>query len=460
VKALPFIGPVREFTGDVLAFLTKSRAAYGEAFRIRMFGIEMTCLCGSDAIALLEDNTYLRTGKSMHVLDEALQSRLPSTFDGPQHSMFRKIHFQFLNRRLESQRREDIQKCLARHTDRWQAGRQLDVLREAQTQTVDVLSNLLNGEPFPFSGKDLARVVHTLIGATYGHVPKWLALGNPFYRATQKRMRTHLLELVARVRANPELAASTLVGQYLDFPPPTGVERWEDDDLVAVPYGAYLAGFDTVASAASFLLYQLLRHPDFLAQVRQEHTELARESSGSVDPMKQVLLRAAFLETVRLNPPGALVIRYAERDFEFSGFTIRNGDEVLVVIASHHMNDELFPRPHEFEPTRFLGGTEQAIILKRHVLAFGSGNHRCTGAMIGELMAVEIVSTWVNQFDLALVPAGQRPRVVARPFTQPLGLRVKVLGRRSSAATGGKEEKPVIRVGLLGASPCPDARSP
>ncbi len=429
VRSLPLIGPLRQFLGDVLPFLVSSRATYGDAFRLRMLNVEMTCLFGPEAIALLEAGSCLRTSKSMHVLDGELQSRLPSTFDGPQHPMFRKLHLQFMNKSLESSRRTDIQSCLARHTGQWRAGDRLDVLHEAQVQTVDVLSTVLNGEPFPFSKKDLALVVHTLIWATFGHAPRWI-LRNPFYRSAQKRMRSHLLDLIARIRDDPDRAATTLVGRYFDFPPPTGMERWEDRDLVAVPYGAYLAGFDTVASASSFLLYRLLTHPGALARVRQEIERLSRESSTLVDPTRQQYLRAAFLETVRLNPPGAAVLRFADRDFEFAGYSIRKGDEILVVIAGDHLDADVFPRPNEFDPTRFLG--PEAVDRKRRVLPFGSGSHRCTGAFLGELVAVEMVSHWVDRFDLRVVPAGRKVRAVARPFTQPRGLRVEVLARRST----------------------------
>jgi cytochrome P450 len=426
VKSVPFIGPVRQFLGDVLPFLMESRATYGDAFRLRMFNLEMTCLCGPEAIDLLEAGSCLRTSKSMHVLDGELGSCLPSTFDGPQHRMFRKAHLEFMTASLESKRREDIQSRLAEHTAGWRAGDQVDVLHEAQVQTVDVLSVLLNGEPFPFSKKELALVVHTLIWATFGHAPAWV-LRNPVYRSVQKRMRSHFLDLVARIRSSPERAA-TLVGRYLDLEPPIGRERWEDRDLVAVPYSAYLAGFDTVASASSFLLYRLLTHPDHLAQVRQEHEELSRESTGPVAPAKQKYLRAAFLEAVRLNPPGTAVLRVADRDFEFAGYSIRKGDEVLVVIASDHLNPEIFERPNEFDPTRYFAS--QSGPLRRRVLPFGSGSHRCTGAVLGELVAVEMVSYWVNNFDLEVAPARRKVRAVARPFTQPEGLRVKVLARR------------------------------
>ncbi len=101
--------------------------------------------------------------------------------------------------------------------------------------------------------------------------------------------------------------------------------------------------------------YQLLTHPDDLAQVRQEFEELARESSCPVAPLRQKYLRAAFLETVRLNPPGAAVLRFADRDFEFGGYSIRKGDESLVVVAGDHLNSALFPHPNNFDPSRFLG---------------------------------------------------------------------------------------------------------
>lgn len=432
VKAAPLVGPLRPFLGDVLAFLTETRAAYGDVFRLRMATLELTCLCGDDAIALLQRDRGLRTSTSMHVLDEEMQSRLPSLIDGPEGPAIRKIHHQFMNHRLEVARRDDIQGWLDQHTERWEPGVRLDVLSEAQTQTVDLLSRLLNGEPFPFKKRDLSLLVHTLIWATFGHAPRMI-LRNPAYRSAQRRMREHLLRLVADIRADPERMSSTLVGHYLEVPPPSDLGEWTDADLVSAPYGAYLAGYDTVASAASFLLYRLLSNPGSLARVREEHEALATDGDGPVDPMRQKYLRAAFLETVRLNPPGSAVLRFAERDFEFADCSIREGDELLVMIASDHLDPDLFPEPSRFDPGRFLG--EDAADLKRRVLPFGSGAHKCTGAALGELIAVEMVSNWVNRFDLELDRGRRGLKVTARPYTQPSGLRVTVAARRGAEVT-------------------------
>lgn len=429
IKAIPFIGPIRQFTGDVLPFLNETRKKYGEAFRLQLMGNELTILCGNDAIALLEHDELLNTTRSMEVLARAVNSKLTYTFAGPNHKYYRKIHSGWLNRQLEKERRDEIVRTVAEHTSHWSHGHIFDALKESQSQTVDVLSRILNGEPFPFTSKELSTVVHTLIFATYGHVPLWLVLNNPVYKKTQKKMNENSLKLVRRVRQDPAFAERTLIGQYLKVEPKEDLDRvWRDDDLKIVPIAAYLAGYDTVASAAAFMLYQLLSHPDWLQKVRDEYRQLSEESNGQVDPMKQKVLRAIFMETTRINPPGALVIRYATKDFQFHDYTIRKGDEVIVQISSNHMNEEIFPNPEKFDPNRFLD--DEVPQLKRNILPFGSGAHRCTGAMVGPLFSQEMVSYWVNHFDLALVPGHDKPRVVALPFTQPLGLRVRVLGRR------------------------------
>lgn len=429
INSIPFIGPVREFTGDVVPFLVQTRKEYGDIFRMRLFGAELTCLCGPDAIALMENDDVLCTTKSMKVLKKAMGSRLPMTFDGPQHKVYRKAHSSFLNRRLERARRDEIVSCLDQQTEKWQPGHRFDALKEAQSQTVQMLSQILNREPFPFSKEDLSTVIHTLFFATYGRVPMWLALNNPKYKTAATRMQKHFLSHVRRVQADPELIKETMVGQYLSCPPPEGTHRWEDDDLKIVPLMAYLAGFDTVASASGFLLYRLLSNPQHLQKVRDEYQALKANTDGYVDPMDQKFLRASFQETVRINPPGALVIRYAAQDFQYGGYTIRKGDEVIIQISLDHLDEELFPNPTHYDPSRFL--VKGASELKRHVLAFGSGAHRCTGAMMGPLITQTMVSYWVNNYDLKLVPRHSRPKVVARPFTQPLDLKVEVVGPRS-----------------------------
>ena len=101
IKTTPFIGPFKEFTGDVMPFLNEQRKIYGDAFRFPIFGLDQTILAGDDAIALLEHDELLTTKDKMDTLVKAVGSRLPGTFDGPYHKHYKRIQTSWLNRKLE-----------------------------------------------------------------------------------------------------------------------------------------------------------------------------------------------------------------------------------------------------------------------------------------------------------------------------------------------------------------------
>lgn len=435
IKTMPFIGPVKHFTGDCMPWLNQMRSEYGEAFRFPIMGQEITALVGDDAIALLEHDELLTTKDKMDTLVKAVGSKLPGTFDGPYHKHYKRIQTAWLNRKLERERRPEVVEAVADNVAHWKPGFVFDPLIETQAQTVDILSRVLNGEKFPFTHKELALVVRTLIIATYGPLPLWVTLNFPGFKKTMAKFNENSLRLVHRVRTDPEFAERTFMGQNLKYEAKEDLGgEWKDEDLKVAPMAAYLAGYDTVASAAAFMSYQLLAHPEWLQKVREEYVRLYKESGGDVDPMEQKVLRACFMETTRLNPPGILVTRTATKDFLFKGYQIRKGDEVIVQIASNNMDETIYgPNTDIFDPSRFMG--EDLTARKRALLTFGSGAHRCSGAMIGPLFSQEIVAHWVSYFDLELVKGHEKPKVACLPFTQPLNLRIRVIGRRDPFAS-------------------------
>jgi len=434
IKTTPFIGPFKEFTGDVMPFLNEQRKIYGDAFRFPIFGLEQTILAGDDAIALLEHDELLTTKDKMDTLVQAVGSRLPGTFDGPYHKHYKRMQTAWLNRKLERERRPEVAEAVVDNVAHWKVGYEFNPLHETQAQTVDILSRVLNGEKFPFNHKELALVIRTLIFATYGPAPLWLTLNVPGFKKTMAKFNENSLKLCRRVKSDPEFADKTLMGQYLKYEAKEDIGgEWKDEDLKVVPMAAYLAGYDTVASAAAFMSYQLLANPEWLEKVREEYVTLSRENDGDVDPMKQKVLRACFMETTRIHPPGILVIRTATKDFQFKGYQIRKGDNVIIQIASNNMDEDIYgSNVEQFDPSRFLG--DELTSRKRALLTFGSGAHRCSGAMIGPLFSQEMVAHWVNYFDLELVEGHDKPVVKCLPFTQPFNLKLRVKARRDPFA--------------------------
>lgn len=116
-------------------------------------------------------------------------------------------------------------------------------------------------------------------------------------------------------------------------------------------------GIDTTEGMITNLVRHLLTHPAALAAVRAE----------------PALLSNAIEESVRLEPAAAVIDRYATRDVELAGASIRAGDPVTVSIAGANRDPAVFDAPDAFDVHRPNA---------RVHLAFALGPHFCLGARL------------------------------------------------------------------------------
>jgi cytochrome P450 len=87
----------------------------------------------------------------------------------------------------------------------------------------------------------------------------------------------------------------------------------------------------------------------------------------------------ALEESLRLEPAAAVIDRYATRDVELAGASIRKGDFVEISIAGANRDPATFPDPDRFDPQR-----ENAKLQ----VAFAHGPHVCVGMHLARLEAL------------------------------------------------------------------------
>jgi cytochrome P450 len=87
----------------------------------------------------------------------------------------------------------------------------------------------------------------------------------------------------------------------------------------------------------------------------------------------------ALEESLRLEPAAAVIDRYATRDVELAGASIRKGDFVEISIAGANRDPATFPDPDRFDPHR-----ENAKLQ----VAFAHGPHVCVGMHLARLEAL------------------------------------------------------------------------
>jgi cytochrome P450 len=169
------------------------------------------------------------------------------------------------------------------------------------------------------------------------------------------------------------------------------------DEVVANAAVLMFGGIETTEGMITNALWHLLNHRDQLDLVL-------------ADPS---LLPNALEESLRLEPAAAVVDRYATRDVEVAGASIRRGDLVTVSLAGAGRDPAVFPSPDVYDVRR--------TNARRH-LAFASGPHICLGMHLTRLETQAAVSASLELPGLCLDPASPPPRGLV--FRKPPALNV------------------------------------
>ncbi len=157
-----------------------------------------------------------------------------------------------------------------------------------------------------------------------------------------------------------------------------------DTELRATAGLVLAAGFETTVNLLGSGTVLLLQNPDQLDRVR-------------ADPS---LWGGVVEETLRVEGPVQMTGRFASRDTELAGRTLRKGSLVLTYLAGANRDPAVFDRPATFDV-----GRSNA----RDHLTFSAGRHFCLGAALARQEGeVGLRSLFERYPHLALGAPGQR----------------------------------------------------
>jgi cytochrome P450 len=165
-------------------------------------------------------------------------------------------------------------------------------------------------------------------------------------------------------------------------------------ELLGMVWVLLLGGLSTTADMISYILYDLLTHPDQLALVRR-------------DPE---LIAGAVEESLRYDPPVHTHIRFAAADTELAGVGIPRGTPVYVVLGAGNYDPAKFKDPESFD-------------IRRHPndhLSFGEGIHFCIGAAPARLQGRVMLGEVLRRFPRLRLAPDFRPRWAGSVFSRGL----------------------------------------
>ncbi|MFJ6378900.1 cytochrome P450 [Kitasatospora sp. NPDC092039] len=195
------------------------------------------------------------------------------------------------------------------------------------------------------------------------------------------------------------------------------------------------AGTETVSTTLTWLLDELLRHPEAEARILAELDE--HLPAGSV-PTPEALARLTYTrsvtqEVVRLHAPNAFLMRTAQVPVELGPYRVPAGTELLYSLTALHRDPVRYPEPMSFRPERWQdgGGTGRPSFLP-----FGAGKHKCIGEAFAWAELTVAAAAILRRWRPVAVP-GARAREVVWTTVQAQGLRVRLAPRGARSPRGG-----------------------
>jgi len=404
-------------------FLERCRERYGDTFTLRI-AHEDCWIVLSDPDVVKEVFTgnpaTLHAGEANAILRPLLGDQSVLLLDDEAHLVKRKLMLPSFHGERMERYGELMREIAEREIASWPRQQTLALLPQMQALTLEVIMRAVFGVDRGPRLDRLRALLRRLLDYTMD--PRTLVplvlLGPerlafiPQLRRVFDQVDLALHEEIAQRRQEPGLAerddvlSLLLEARYDDG---TGMSDQElRDQLMTL----LVAGHETTATALSWAIERLVRHPDKLQRLRDD---VAAGSNEYVD--------AVAKETLRLRPVIPIVVRQLVEPMEIGGWALPAGIRVAPCIHLIHRRPDIYPEPARFRPERFLESPPGTYTW----IPFGGGIRRCLGASFALFEMQVVLGAIVTHARLrAPVSAGERVRRRAITWTPSRGAEVLV----------------------------------
>jgi cytochrome P450 len=285
---------------------------------------------------------------------------LPSAFDPPEHTRYRKI----LQPHFSPQALNKFRPMMERHAVEMIA----DVARRGECEVMADFGRLypyqvfmdLYGLPLADRDKVIGWKDTAVTGKSGGH-----------------ELLAYLTDAVQQRRQRP---GSDMLSQVM-----TGPGDLSDLELLGLSHLLVLSGVDTVAAAIGFSLFELARRPQLRSKLRDEPDQI----------------RVFVEEIVRLEPAAPLAARVTTDVVNVGGMMLPPGSPVRLCTAAINRDgsDDI--------------STDELVMdgkMHRH-WGFGGGPHRCIGSHMARIELTIVVDEWLKQIPDFELPSGYTPEI-------------------------------------------------
>ena len=422
-------------------FVAAAHRRYGAIFTLRVASMGTVVYLADPAdikTVFAGDPAVFRAGEANSMLAGLLGESSVLVVDGDVHRDRRRLMMAPFAREAVARQTDVMAQIAAANIARWPVGVEFPVGPKMSEITLEVILRTVVGATEPDRLAALRAVMPRVL-----NLGPWstMAIYNPKlqqrrpWRNVRRRLEEADALLYAEIadrRAAPDLATRTDVLAMLVRAADDDGRQMSDRELRDQLMTLLAAGHDTTATALSWTLERLIRHPVLLAEA-----VAAAEASAIGDPAGDEYLDAVCKETLRIRPVVFDVGRKLTTPVELGGYRIPAGVMVAPGIGLVHASPTRYEEPDRFDPHRMLGSDPRSAALGPTTwLPFGGGNRRCLGANFALIEMRVILREVLRRVELSTTTARDEVQRVRGVILEPhRGARIRVRSMRAAAAT-------------------------
>jgi cytochrome P450 len=296
-----------------------------------------------------------------------------------------------------------------------------DAYALTERTTFEVAANVLTGLELGADTDAFRPYFERLIGGIMSPVNVRVPFGSLDRALTARAKLTEMLRPV--VLAAREAPPAGLLGQ-LAHHRDAGGGPLPVDDIIGHLLLLFWAGYDTTASAGSWVLHELARRIDWQERLRRELLEVVGDDAGGIEGTRELEQVNWFLQEIERMYPSALFFpRIAVDDFGFDRYVVPRGTPVFYSPYLSHRDPATFDHPNTFDPDRWSPerGDRRAVVAK--LVGFGGGPRVCLGKPFAKQQLKLMLHAILSRYRIEPDPTA-RPTVQTIPVHHPLASRI------------------------------------
>jgi cytochrome P450 len=182
-----------------------------------------------------------------------------------------------------------------------------------------------------------------------------------------------------------------------------------DENLVDQMMTFLVAGHETTATAMTWAVYELSKHPEIQTRLREEIHSHIRSLDESMDATKLdglSYLHAVCNEIFRHNAPVSLTLRNTENDCTITGTYVPKGTTIILCPWAVNFSKEQWgPDAADFNPDRWIGSGKTntgGAQSNYSMLTFLHGPRSCIGQSFAKAEFACLLAAFVGRFEFEL----------------------------------------------------------